>query len=154
MSQVVILNSGGEQVLGTVDLMHAIRMLNRRVARVFEAVPGQRFGPHPWPRSVELIRWIYAKWVYEATGAPVLSRENILRRDNYTCGYCGRTGTTYDHIVPRHLGGKTSWLNCVAACADCNNRRKGGKTLAQSGMVLQIVPYVPTVAQLRPRRHR
>ncbi len=58
MSQVVILNAGGQQVLGKVTLRHAIGMLHRRVARVHEAVPGETFGPYPRPRSVELDRWI------------------------------------------------------------------------------------------------
>lgn len=154
MSAVTIFNAGGEQVLGQVELQHAIKMLHRRVARVSEAVPGERFGPYPVPRSVELLVWIYTRWVFEGSGTPVLSRKNILRRDNYTCAYCGRTGTTYDHIVPRHRGGRTSWLNCVAACAECNGRRKAGKTLAQAGMRLQVVPHVPTAAELLPKRNR
>ncbi len=153
MSQVVILNAGGQQVLGKVTLRHAIGMLHRRVARVHEAVPGETFGPYPRPRSVELDRWIYTKWVYEATGHLVCSRTNILRRDRYICAYCGRTGTTFDHILPRSRGGRTTWLNCVAACLECNSR-KADRTPQEAGMVLSIRPYVPTMGELTPTRYR
>lgn len=151
MSQVAVYNAGGTQLLHTVTLTHAIRMLYRQVARVREAEPDGSFGPYPMPRSVELVRWIYTKWVYETTGAPPVSRENVLRRDHYICGYCGRTGTTYDHIVPRCQGGKTEWKNCVAACDGCNGR-KGGRTPTQAGMALQVVPFVPSLRDLLPRK--
>lgn len=152
MSDVLIYNAGGSELLHAVDLNHAIGMLVRKVAKVREVVTGQKYGTYPMPRSLELVRWIYTKWVWESDATPPVSRNGILRRDNWTCAYCGRTGTTFDHILPRHLGGRTTWLNCVAACEGCNNRRKGGKTLAQAAMVLQIVPYVPTSADLRARR--
>ena len=154
MTQVAVYNAGGEQLLHTVDLHHAIRMLIRRVARVRESVVGETFGPYPRPRSLELVRWIFTGWLYHDRGErmPQASRENVLRRDRYTCAYCGRTGTTYDHVVPRQLGGQTTWLNCVAACEDCNSRRKGGRTLAQAGMTLQFLPFVPEAWELLPRR--
>lgn len=42
---VLILNAGGQQVLGEVSLRHAIGMLHRQVARIHETVPGETFGP-------------------------------------------------------------------------------------------------------------
>ncbi len=152
MTQVVILNAGGQQVLGSVTLRHAIGMLYRQVARVHEAVPGATFGPYPVPRSLELVRWIYTKWVYEATGRLVCSRAAVLRRDGYRCAYCGRTGTTMDHILPKSRGGQTSWTNCVAACVECNNR-KAALTPEEAGMKLSVVPRVPVIGELRPPRH-
>lgn len=48
----------------------------------------------------------------------------ILRRDNYTCRYCGGTAPdvklTIDHVTPVTLGGNDAPDNLVAACADCN----------------------------------
>lgn len=154
MTQVAVYNAGGGQLLHTVDLNHAIRMLVRRVARVREAVEDRTFGPFPLPRSLELVRWIYTKWVWEATGTPPVSRDNVLARDNYICGYCGRTGTTWDHIVPKCQGGTSTWLNTVAACESCNGKKKGGRTPEQAGMRLQVTPFVPTMAQLLPKRRR
>lgn len=73
-----------------------------------------------------------------------LSKREILRRDNYTCQYCGRkTYTlTLDHVVPRHQGGKHTWENLVAACAACN-RRKGGYTPEKANMPLLRLPREP-----------
>lgn len=55
-------------------------------------------------------------------------RFEILRRDNHTCHYCGRTPPdvklTVDHVIPESLGGTDDPKNLVAACGDCN----GGKS--------------------------
>jgi 5-methylcytosine-specific restriction endonuclease McrA len=73
-----------------------------------------------------------------------LTKREVLRRDNYTCQYCGQhTSTlTVDHIIPRHLGGEHSWRNLVTACPACNHR-KGGRTLEQAGMRLLHLPGEP-----------
>lgn len=74
-----------------------------------------------------------------------LSKREVLRRDNYTCQYCGRPShqLTIDHVVPRHAGGAHSWTNLVAACSTCN-RRKGGRTPEQANMQLLRAPYEPS----------
>ena len=73
-----------------------------------------------------------------------LNKREILRRDNYTCQYCGQQMSylTVDHIIPRRLGGQHSWENLVAACPDCNHR-KGGRTLEQANMHLLRPPGEP-----------
>ena len=73
-----------------------------------------------------------------------LTKREILRRDNYTCQYCGQKASylTVDHIVPRRLGGEHSWENLVAACPSCNHR-KGGRTLEQAQMHLLRPPVEP-----------
>jgi 5-methylcytosine-specific restriction endonuclease McrA len=73
-----------------------------------------------------------------------LTKREILRRDDYTCQYCGgrMTYLTIDHIVPRRLGGRHSWDNLVAACPNCNHR-KGGRTLEQAQMHLLRPPAEP-----------
>lgn len=84
-----------------------------------------------------------------------LSKREILRRDDFTCQYCGRKShhLTIDHVVPRHMGGKHTWKNLVAACSPCN-RRKGGRTPDQANMHLQRLPAEPSAsAQYRFGRH-
>lgn len=84
-----------------------------------------------------------------------LSKKEILRRDNYTCQYCGRqtTNLTVDHVIPRHLGGNHTWHNLVAACQPCN-RRKGGHTPEKANMRLHRPPFEPSPsAQYRFGRH-
>lgn len=74
------------------------------------------------------------------------SRVNIYGRDGYKCQYCGRKFTmselTYDHVIPRSQGGKTTWTNIVSACEPCNSR-KAGRTPAQAGMKLMKTPVQP-----------
>ncbi len=76
-----------------------------------------------------------------------LNRREILRRDHYTCQYCGkRVGTlTLDHIYPKHLGGAHSWENLVTSCSKCNHL-KGGRTLKQAGMRLRSTPREPSLS--------
>lgn len=149
MSEVVIYNLGGSQVLGRVSLRHAIHMLHRRVAAVLEVVEGETFGPYQRPRSVELVRYVHTRWVYERTGAVPYSRATLLRRDRHRCAYCGAPASTVDHVLPRCQGGATSWLNVVAACEPCN-AVKGGRTPEQAGMRLRARPFVPTFRDVYP----
>ena len=75
------------------------------------------------------------------------SRYNVFTRDGFRCGYCGFAGgmheLNYDHVVPRHLGGKTNWENIVTSCYPCNSR-KGHRTPEQAGMRLRKMPYKPS----------
>ncbi len=74
------------------------------------------------------------------------SRQNIYARDKYECQYCRRrlssSELTYDHVIPRSLGGATDWDNIVTCCIPCN-RRKGGKLLEHSGFQLKLPPKKP-----------
>ncbi len=84
-----------------------------------------------------------------------LSKREILRRDDFTCQYCGRKmkQLTIDHVVPRRLGGPHTWQNLVAACASCN-RQKGGRVPAEANMQLRRLPFEPkATAAYRFGRH-
>jgi len=74
------------------------------------------------------------------------SRQNLYFRDNYTCQYCNKKHPphqlTYDHVVPRSRGGKTTWTNVVTACVRCN-LKKGNKLVHQLNTPLQSVPREP-----------
>jgi hypothetical protein len=75
-----------------------------------------------------------------------LNRDMLFARDRYICAYCAqkyRSGQlTLDHIQPKSKGGEDSWMNLVAACKTCNNR-KANKTPEAARMKLHYVPYVP-----------
>jgi 5-methylcytosine-specific restriction endonuclease McrA len=72
-----------------------------------------------------------------------ITRRAVFARDGWECQYCGRRGSlTMDHVIPRSKGGDTSWENVVACCATCN-RRKGDRSVAQSGMKLSARPMAP-----------
>jgi 5-methylcytosine-specific restriction endonuclease McrA len=74
------------------------------------------------------------------------SRENVYLRDQGRCQYCAhsvsRAVATYDHVLPRTQGGRTSWENVVICCVPCN-QQKGGRTPAQAKMALRSVPVKP-----------
>lgn len=71
-----------------------------------------------------------------------VTNKGVLKRDNHTCGYCGKKATTIDHIRPRSKGGKHSWLNVVAACVKCNST-KSDTQLSDLGWKLNIKPFEP-----------
>jgi 5-methylcytosine-specific restriction endonuclease McrA len=97
------------------------------------------------PSVVALLR-------YEQVNRPAaFTRMGVLVRDRYRCAYCGErfpsSQLTFDHVVPRSRGGRTSWLNIVSAC-EGDNMRKGNKLLSESGMKLRITPKIPTRHEL------
>lgn len=76
-----------------------------------------------------------------------LSRFNVLLRDSFECQYCddmlSKSDATLDHVIPRSLGGKTTWTNIVASCGSCNVL-KGNKV----AMKPKNRPYKPTYYEL------
>ncbi len=74
------------------------------------------------------------------------NRKNLFARDNHQCQYCGQRPSTnklsLDHVVPRSLGGETTWENIVCCCLRCNGR-KGGRTPQQAKMKLLSRPAKP-----------
>ncbi len=74
------------------------------------------------------------------------NRRNLYARDGNRCQYCGRKFSTnelsLDHVVPRSMGGKTTWENIVCACLRCNIK-KGGRTPEQAHLHLVAAPKKP-----------
>lgn len=99
---------------------------------------------YPRPSIIRL-----EKMVHRPRMTVRLTKREVLRRDDYTCQYCGQriSYLTIDHIVPRHLGGLHAWENLVAACPACNHR-KGGRTLEQAQMRLLRLPISPPASAL------
>lgn len=86
-----------------------------------------------------------------------LTRENVYKRDNYECVYCGSNNPrilTLDHVIPQSKGGKDTWDNLVTACRPCN-QEKADLTLEEYGkeipepkrphflMLLRQMDYLP-----------
>ena len=72
------------------------------------------------------------------------SKKNILRRDNFTCQYCGtiNNSLTVDHVLPKSRGGKSNWINVVVDCKP-SNLKKGDQTPSEKGMQLLSKPSKP-----------
>jgi 5-methylcytosine-specific restriction endonuclease McrA len=94
---------------------------------------------YPMPSVIRIFKYIRVPYK-----SVVLTRNNIFKRDNFTCQYCdAQTNLTLDHLIPVSKGGKSSWTNLVTACRPCN-ARKGHFTPEQVGMKLKRKPYKPS----------
>jgi len=129
-----------DEPLHLVDLHHAIKMIHRGIAVIEESIPGKKFGAHPYPKVLKLIKYVLTTWKY--TKKPAWSRKRVLVRDKGLCAYCKGKANTIDHIVPKSKAGESDWLNTVGCCKPCN-ARKASKTIKEAGMVLLLKPFVP-----------
>ena len=85
---------------------------------------------------------------------PAFTRFNLFLRDGFACQYCGdRAELTFDHVIPRSRGGRTTWENIVTACAPCN-LAKGGRTPREAGMHPRAAPERPSMFELQERGRR
>jgi len=94
------------------------------------------------PSVISLKRYI------KQSKQPAFTRFNVFLRDGFRCQYCGSgEDLTFDHVLPRRLGGQTNWENITTACAPCN-MRKGGRHPRDMNMFPEIRPYIPTAHML------
>lgn len=94
---------------------------------------------YPKPAVVRIINYI--RIPYKDVE---LSRQNVFKRDSYSCQYCGTSkDLTLDHVLPRSRKGRSSWTNLVTACKSCN-ARKGDALPEEIGLILKSKPYKPS----------
>jgi 5-methylcytosine-specific restriction endonuclease McrA len=144
-TQRTLVLSQGYEPIKVVSWQRALRLLTLGKVEVLEEYDGRVRTTtlvFKVPAVVRLLR------AFRRHRAPVkFSRANIYARDDETCQYCGRkrpiAELTYDHVLPRSLGGRTEWTNIVTACQDCN-LRKGARTPEQARMPLRKRPVQPT----------
>jgi 5-methylcytosine-specific restriction endonuclease McrA len=83
---------------------------------------------------------------------PAFTRFNVFLRDKFVCQYCSSRfhpqDLTFDHVVPRSRGGRTTWENVVTSCSSCN-LTKGNKLPAAAGMRPMTAPEEPSVFKLQ-----
>ncbi len=108
-------------------------------------------GPLFWP-SV-----IMYKNAYTTKKVMRLCKENLYLRDHFACVYCGDplqySTTTMDHLIPKSKGGhKKSWLNMVASCHKCNQRKSDDMPGKQ--WIPSRKPYIPTFYDLLEARKK
>ena len=83
---------------------------------------------------------------------PAFTRFNVFLRDRFGCQYCGQgfptQDLTFDHVIPRSRGGRTTWENVVTACGACN-LRKGSRLPRECHMHPRMEPRQPTTWELQ-----
>ncbi len=139
---VLVLNQSYEPLL-ICDVKRAIVLVIQEKASIVKAVDDLILRTvsenYPVPSIIRIQRYIRInQWM------TILNKNNIFKRDNYTCQYCGARNVplTIDHVIPKVKGGGDTWNNLVTACHACNNQ-KGHKTLREVGMVLLRRPKKP-----------
>ncbi|CAN0180654.1 unnamed protein product, partial [Hapterophycus canaliculatus] len=91
---------------------------------------------------------------------PPFTRRNLFLRDSHKCQYCLKyfppRDLSFDHVVPKKLGGKGTWDNVVTACGRCNNRKSDchPRDLRSIGMRLNKYPSTPTFSELQNKARR
>lgn len=149
---VIALNASFE-VMGPIKFNTAVKKIVANDAYVLAADPEQFVqGPPtpdggrfkiPWPLIIVHNEYVYIDYSeIEPPDDILAARMAILKRDNFTCMYCGEVGSTYDHILPQSRGGQNTYLNLVAACVGCNGL-KADRTPEEAGMKLIREPFVP-----------
>jgi len=102
--------------------------------------------------EVKLPSVLALKEYVNTSRTPAFTRFNVFLRDRWTCQYCGEHSKTheltFDHVVPRSKGGRTSWGNIVAACRGCN-LKKGGSMPSDIGMYPLSSPRQPSIFELQ-----
>lgn len=137
------------QDLGATKLDRAMSLVFQGRAEVYEedeskiirTMGGKEFF---LPKAIRLLEMIKVPFY---VAEEYFSKEGVLRRDNFTCGYCKARASdgvmmTHDHIMPKSRGGADSWENAITACVSCNGK-KGNQTPEEAGMKLLLYPWTP-----------
>jgi len=102
---------------------------------------------HSPSMSMRLPSVIALKDYIPAARRPAFTRFNVFLRDAFSCQYCGvrypTQDLTFDHVIPRSRGGRTTWENVVTACGCCN-LRKGSKLPRECHMHPRLAPAQPS----------
>ena len=153
MSQVLLLNADAQPLsllpLSTISWQNAIKAYYQGKVSIIKNYDDRDIhSPSmsmPMPSVVMLNRW------NKRPSVARFSRRNMYIRDGYRCQYCGQRfeseHLTIDHVIPRCLGGGTSWENCTTACFDCNTKKSNKliKPITQ--------PFHPSWYQINNSRH-
>ena len=143
-AQTLLLNQGFEPIK-VISWQRAVTLMwlgKVEVVRTYEKDVRAVTFKVRMPAVVRLLRFVRRKQPQVS-----FSRRNLFARDENKCQYCRKlfemNELTYDHVVPRSKGGRTTWENIVSACYLCN-RRKANRTPVEAGMKLLTEPARPT----------
>ncbi len=140
--KVLVLNQD-YQAIGVTAAERAFVLVFLNKAELLTEIPDRKIRSvskeFKFPSIIRLYRYIAIP--YKKVN---LSRQNIFRRDNHTCLYCGtKENLTIDHVFPKAQGGRDTWDNLATACQKCNSK-KGNMTPEMAGMDMLYRPFRPS----------
>lgn len=153
----VLLLNAGYTPIRVITVRAAVDLMMRGVVESVEGVSARLRTPSRVFEVPSILRLRY--YVNVPQRGAIWSRRNVMKRDNYTCIYCGaRPGNvaqhgrhkhelgkpdfTIDHIIPRARGGASNWVNTACACHGCNQKKRD-RTAHEAGMKLLWEPKRP-----------
>jgi len=133
ITRILLLNATNEP-LAVVNRRHALSLILRGCV---EAASQEFTEMQSVSQTLQVPQVLRLRYYVNAPRRDVRwSKKAVLRRDQYTCAYCGaqrgdrQNGSvltagdfTVDHILPMSRGGKSTWSNTVCACFSCNQRK-------------------------------
>jgi len=147
----VLLLNASEEILKVINWQHATKLMLAGKARKPHGHSDEyeiktMSGVFRLPTALVLVRYVHIPYKNAA-----VNKVNVIKRENYICGYCSRKLTnstgTVDHVVPQSRGGKNKWTNVVASCKSCNNKKDSlsvSEFEKKYNKKLKIKPHVPS----------
>lgn len=150
----LVLNTGSVPI-SIVPYRRALTLVMAQKAIVLETYPGTQirsaFLNMQIPSVIQCTQSNY--FPKEYVSVLPFTRQNVYTRDQGRCQYCGKKVSlnlfSFDHVVPRCQGGKSSWTNVVICCLRCNSE-KGGQSLSKYKRKLIRQPYAPRLTKAAP----
>jgi 5-methylcytosine-specific restriction endonuclease McrA len=152
LTHVLLLNASYEP-LHLVSIQRAVGLMLDGKVRAVEGIAARLRTPRTVFEVPAVLSLKYFVNVPQRGAA--YSRRAVLKRDGWTCVYCGarpgdrpqgralvKADFTVDHIVPRSRGGRNTWTNTACACYLCN-QRKADRMPQEAGMTLRFEPRMP-----------
>lgn len=140
MSRALVLNATYEPLSVVSSRRATVLLLSEKAVLVSPS--GQQFHSEHLvvdvPSVVRLRQFVKVPFRRRAA----LNRRSVFARDGHRCQYCSGPAESIDHVVPRAKGGRHEWENVVAACRDCNVRKRD-RLLHETSMTLLSTPLPP-----------
>jgi len=153
MLETLVLNYAGTpiSIVPYRKVLSRIRNKTAIVKQVYEGTCIRSAGgwSQPIPSVIQSERTNY---IPKYTRLLPFNRKNLYIRDQGVCQYCGKkvslNNMSFDHMIPRSIGGKATWNNIVLACLKCNSK-KGARHPDKYKWPFRM-PYAPQLSHAAP----
>ena len=143
--EVLLLNANHRPIY-TITLRRSLKLIESNKAYIIEH-QGILNSPSLSVKRPVIVALKEYRQIPEPKFIPI-NRKVVSLRDNHLCQYCGESGETIDHVIPKSKGGRHTWENIVLCCKSCNSK-KGDKLLHELNWKLVKLPKVPEILRVR-----